>query len=224
MAGRWSCRRSTTPTIKHSLTRRAALARMLTRWRSAIAWESTSIDVVRATVGKFDPQQVTQEYAALLKQYGVSRVVGDAYAAEWSAGTWARCGVSYVRSELAKSEVYIECLPLFARGLLRLPDHAKLLRELRLLERHTHRSGRDTVDHPKGGRDDCANAMCGVAWQLSANSSAWMSSANMRRVIAEIALRPPYRRPMNTPERRRAMAEAMIGERRLAQLARARGR
>jgi hypothetical protein len=31
--------------------------------------------------------------------------------------------------------------PLFARGLVRLPNHQRLLRELRLLERHTHRSG-----------------------------------------------------------------------------------
>jgi hypothetical protein len=42
-----------------------------------------------------------------------------------------------------------------------------LLRELRLLERHTHRSGKDTVDHPRNGRDDHANAVCGVLRQLS---------------------------------------------------------
>jgi hypothetical protein len=37
----------------------------------------------------------------------------------------------------------------FARG---------LVRELRLLERHTHRSGRDTVDHGRNGSDDFANS------------------------------------------------------------------
>jgi hypothetical protein len=36
-----------------------------------------------------------------------------------------------------------------------------LIRELRLLERRTHRSGKDTVDHPRGGHDDFANAVCG---------------------------------------------------------------
>ena len=53
-------------------------------------------------------------------------------------------------------------LPLFTRGLARLPNHPKLLRELRLLERHTHRSGRDSVDHPRNGHDDHANSVAGV--------------------------------------------------------------
>ena len=64
----------------------------------------------------------------------------------------------------------MECLPLFARGLVALPDH-KRLRELRLLDRHTHRSGRDTVDHGKNGSDDYSNAVCGVLRDLSTHLS-----------------------------------------------------
>jgi hypothetical protein len=64
-------------------------------------------------------------------------------------------------------QIYLECLPLFARGLVRLPNHQRLLRELRLLERHTHRSGRDTVDHGRNGHDDHANAVCGVLRKMS---------------------------------------------------------
>jgi hypothetical protein len=75
--------------------------------------------------------------------------------------------VRYVKSESPKSAIYLECVPLFTRGLVRLPDHSRLVRELRLLERHTHRSGRDTIDHPKGGHDDHANAPCGVLRDLS---------------------------------------------------------
>jgi hypothetical protein len=51
--------------------------------------------------------------------------------------------------------------------LVKLPDHARLLRELRLLERRTHPGGKDTVDHPCGGHDDHANAVCGVLRALS---------------------------------------------------------
>ena len=65
----------------------------------------------------------------------------------------------------------MECLPLFARGLVALPDHKRLLRELRLLERHTHRSGRDTVDHGKNGSDDYSNSVCGVLRDLSTHLS-----------------------------------------------------
>jgi hypothetical protein len=43
-----------------------------------------------------------------------------------------------------------------------LPDHARLVRELRLLERRTHGSGKDTVEHPRNGHDDFANVVCGV--------------------------------------------------------------
>jgi hypothetical protein len=35
------------------------------------------------------------------------------------------------------------------------------------LERHTHRSGKDTVDHGRGGHDDHANVVCGVLRTLS---------------------------------------------------------
>jgi hypothetical protein len=125
------------------------------------------IDVIRGTSGKFDPQEVTQGYAALLKEYKISTVTGDAYAAQWVAGAWQSCNVSFVRSELPKSQIYLETIPLFARHLVRLPDHPKLLRELRLLERHTHRSGKDSIDHPRGGHDDYANAACGVLRGLS---------------------------------------------------------
>jgi hypothetical protein len=38
----------------------------------------------------------------------------------------------------------LECLPLFARDLAALPDHKRLLRELRLLERHTHTAAAET--------------------------------------------------------------------------------
>jgi hypothetical protein len=36
-----------------------------------------------------------------------------------------------------------------------------------LLERQTHRGGKDSVDHPRGQHDDYANAVCGVLRTLS---------------------------------------------------------
>jgi len=120
------------------------------------------IDVVRGTSSKFDPQATTEEYAALCRQYRIRTVVGDNYAREWVAGAWRRLGFEYLRSPQPKGVIYLESLPVFTRGLARLPDHARLVRELRLLERRTHRSGRDTVDHGRTGHDDHANVVCGV--------------------------------------------------------------
>jgi hypothetical protein len=131
--------------------------------------EHFHIDLVRGTRPgqKFDPQQVTKEYAELLKEYRIGSVVGDAYASQWVAGAWRDTGVLYVQSDIPKSQIYLESLPLFTRGLVRLPDHARLLKELRLLERVTHRGGKDSVDHPRGQHDDFANAVCGVLRTLS---------------------------------------------------------
>ena len=129
------------------------------------------VDLVRGVAGQFDPQAVTASYAKLIKEYGVHSVTGDAYGAQWVAGAWEACGIGYQKSELTKSEIYLEVLPLFARNLVHLPDHHSLVRELRLLERRTARSGRDSVDHPKGGRDDYANAVCGALNLIANNSS-----------------------------------------------------
>jgi hypothetical protein len=126
--------------------------------------EKYVVDCVRGTRSgqRFDPQQVTKEYAELLQQYRISGVTGDNYAAQWVAGAWLDTGIVYTTSDIPKSAIYLECLPLFTRGLVRLPDHAKLIRELRLLERVTHRGGKDSVDHPRGQHDDFANSVCGV--------------------------------------------------------------
>jgi hypothetical protein len=120
-------------------------------------------DVVRGVKPPFDPQQVAANYAGLLKEYRLSSVTGDSYSAEWVTSAFKDCGVRYQRSEHPKSQLYLETLPLFARGLISLPDLPPLIRELRLLERQTHRSGKDTVDHPRRGSDDWANATLGCA-------------------------------------------------------------
>jgi len=117
---------------------------------------------VRGTTGKFDPHEVTKQYAALCREYRVREVVGDAYGREWVAATWRATGIEFRKSALPKSDIYLECVPLFTRGLARLPNHTRVLRELRLLERQTHRSGRDAVDHPRSEHDDYANAALGA--------------------------------------------------------------
>ena len=88
--------------------------------------ERIVIDVCRGVAPPFDPHEATEQYANLAKEYRCLSVVGDNFAQEWVAGAWSRCGVRYVRSELPRSQIYLECLPLFARGLVALPDHKRL--------------------------------------------------------------------------------------------------
>jgi hypothetical protein len=120
-------------------------------------------DVVRAVLPPFDPATVVQEFAALAKEYRITTLRGDNYSAEWVSSSFTNAELSYEPSDRPKSQLYLESLPLWTRGQISIPDHSRLLRELRLLERRTHRSGRDTVDHGRVGHDDLANALCGCA-------------------------------------------------------------
>ena len=114
------------------------------------------------------------EYAALLKEYRVGAVSGDNYSAAWVEEAFKAAGVKYVRADKPKSQLYLEALPQFARGTISIPDHPRLLRELRLLERRTHRSGKDTIDHGRSGHDDLANSLA------AARRSRWRR-ASVRR-------------------------------------------
>jgi hypothetical protein len=125
------------------------------------------VDVCTGVSPPFDPKEVTQSFANLLKTYRISTVNGDAYAQEWVAQAWRECNVRYVKSEWPKSQLYLESLPLWSRGLVSIPNHTRLLRELRFLERHTHRSGKDSVDHGRSGSDDYCNSVAGVLRYLS---------------------------------------------------------
>ncbi len=121
-------------------------------------------DVIRGRRPPFDPESVAAEYAALAKDYGCRSVTGDNFSGEWVAAAFRKAGVEYARAELPKSALYLEGLPLFTRGAASIPDHPRLIREMRLLERRVHRSGRDTIDHGSGGSDsdDYANALFGA--------------------------------------------------------------
>jgi hypothetical protein len=138
------------------------------------------VDVVRGRAGPFEPQAVTEEYAELLKQYRIGSVTGDLYAAQWVTSAWNKTGMHYVKSEIPASQIYLESLPLWTRGLAVIPNHSTLLRELRMLERTPTRMGKDLVTHPRGCKDDHANAVCGVLYSISnylgySLDSGWLS-------------------------------------------------
>ena len=123
--------------------------------------ESFVCDVVRGRRPPFDPQQAVEEFSTFLKSFRIGSVIGDNYSGEWVAAAFAKHNIDYRPAEKPKSALYTEVLPLWSRGQITIPDYPPLLRELRLLERKTHRGGRDSVDHPPRGSDDLANAVCG---------------------------------------------------------------
>lgn len=120
------------------------------------------IDAIRERTAPFSPDQVTSEFAALLRAYGIDDVVGDRYAGEWPRERFRAHGIQYRVADADKSALYGDVLPLLNSGRVDLLDHATLRRQLGALERRTTRRGRDIVDHPPRGRDDVANAVAGA--------------------------------------------------------------
>jgi hypothetical protein len=129
------------------------------------------LDVCRGIQPPFDPANVVKEFANVLRSYRCSTVVGDRYSAEWVVSSFRQQGIQYKHSELSKSELYLEALPLFMTGCVELLDVRKLTLELQQLERRTARSGKDSVDHPPQGHDDYANSACGAMALVTAHQS-----------------------------------------------------
>ncbi len=173
------------------------------------------IDCVRGHAPPFDPGWTTKELADLVKTYHCATVVGDNYSSEWVQKAWSHNQITYQVSELNKSELYLEALPAFTQGLVSMPDHPRLLRELRLLERHTHRSGRDVIDHAKNGKDDYANCVGGTTRSAACSVTVAVSprtnpASPPLPAVASFTARTTKQRTPPTP--RSPLATPMLGK------------
>lgn len=123
------------------------------------------LDVLSAVPAPHEPSAVVEQFAEMLKERHLRKVVGDRYAGGWVSDAFEKAGIQYEPAELDKSAIYCEALPLFAERRVELIDDKRLVTELRLLERRPRAGGRgDSVDHQPRGHDDCANAACGALW------------------------------------------------------------
>jgi hypothetical protein len=120
------------------------------------------LDVLHERRPPFNPEAVAEEYAGVVKNYGVGEISGDRFAGSWVSGAFEKYGVLYKPSEKTASELYLESLALLASGSVELLDHKRLKGQLANLERRTRPGGRDLITHGPGLHDDCANAAAGV--------------------------------------------------------------
>lgn len=125
------------------------------------------LDATREIRPPFSPEGVVLEFARLLSSYGVASVTGDRYAGEWPREQFRKCGISYEVSDLPKSGIYVELLPVLNSRKLVLLDNDRLVNQIAGLERRTARSGKDSIDHAPGGHDDLANAVAGAVWLVA---------------------------------------------------------
>lgn len=153
------------------------------------------LDAVRERRPPFSPDEVTKEFAALLKSYGLRRVTGDRYGGEWPRERFRVHGVNYDLAEKPKSDIYSALLPLMNSGRAELLDLPRLSAQLVGLERRTARSGRDSIDHAPGGHDDVANAVAGAVVAAAGHKSLTVSAA----ILAQASRPAAYARARGRP-------------------------
>jgi hypothetical protein len=146
------------------------------------------LDCLERYKAPHNPYEVVSEMCDTIRRYGCDRAMGDAYAAEWTRVAFGNHGINYRRASTSvwkegteaknriakpKSILYSELLPRLHSGEVELLDNETLIAQLCSLQRRTRSGARDSIDHPPGGHDDCANVLAGV-----------VDSASQRRMVA----------------------------------------
>lgn len=152
------------------------------------------VDVARERRAPFAPDEVTREFATLLKTYGLSSVTGDRYAGMWPTERFRVHGVTYNVAESPKSDLYRDLLPLLNSERVELLDLPRLANQFRGLERRTSRGGKDSIDHAPGltAADDLSNAVASALVHLARKRGPLVISD---AVLARAAQPGPYFRP-----------------------------
>jgi hypothetical protein len=109
-----------------------------------------------------NPVTATETIAPILKSYGLHSTVGDKFGSGFAVDAFAKCGIKLEHSERDRSAIYLEAMPLFTSGRVRLLDNRRLVAQFGNLERRSFSSGKQVIDHGVGGHDDLANAVAGV--------------------------------------------------------------
>jgi len=144
------------------------------------------LDVIREIQAPFSPEAAVEELSGICKAYKVTEVIGDSYGGEWAKESFARWQINYRLSDKNRSELYLAFLPLLMSDQVVLLDSPRLVNQLCSLERRTARSGRDSIDHPVGGHDDIANAVCGALTLIATeNITARLGVLELMRDIKE---------------------------------------
>ena len=86
--------------------------------------DTAVVDCLVEIKSPFNPTSATAQMAATLKEYGLSEVTGDRYSAAWVVDAFSKVGITYRHSERDRSAAYLEALPLFTAGNIRLIDNS----------------------------------------------------------------------------------------------------
>jgi len=123
------------------------------------AKDLTQLDYLDKQVGDppFNPRDAVRKFAAVLKDYGLATVYGDAYAGETFRRDFEAEGITYKKCKMPKTQIYEAFEPRVNAGSVELLDNPIL--EVQALSLQYRGS---QVDHPPGDHDDFVNAAAGA--------------------------------------------------------------
>ena len=121
------------------------------------------IDLVAERKPRFVAADVIREFSHVLRLYGVTEIISDAYSAGFAADEWARCGIRFKPSENTTSENFLYSLPLLTSQRARLVDNATLRKQFSGLQRRVL-AGHEVVGHANvsSAHDDVAASVAGA--------------------------------------------------------------
>lgn len=125
------------------------------------------IDLLKQYKSPHSPVDVVERQASELKKFGLYKVVGDFYSAQWVVDAFQSNGIKYEKSKLNKSQLFLEVLPrLCSPNGIELLDDDLTVKQFANLERKVKAGGRDTIGHPSGSgfHDDVANVIAGCSY------------------------------------------------------------
>jgi hypothetical protein len=119
----------------------------------------------------FSAADAVDEFARLLRHYGVYEVVGDRFAGGIPTEMFASLGITYRFASEPTSALYGRLLVAITSRSVELLDHPRLQRQLCSLERRTTRaSGRPLISAPPRAHDDLCTAVAGAVGVLQAEA------------------------------------------------------
>jgi hypothetical protein len=113
--------------------------------------------ISQAGAPPFNPRMAIAKFADALKEFGLKRVHGDAYAGQTFRAEFQEHGITYEVAKQSKSELYEALEPKLLAGEVELLDIGELQEQLLTLVWRGVK-----IDHLPGDHDDFANAAAGA--------------------------------------------------------------
>lgn len=146
----------------------AALVMVHQRGESLIVAEIVELRPTRERALR--PSELCQTFADIMRAHGCSYAYGDQYYRHALVEVLENNGFSYAEGPSPPSEAYVRARTLMREGRVRLPNHKRLLQQLRETVGVATSGGRLSIQHPRksnGGHGDIADALCLALWGIS---------------------------------------------------------